>query len=182
MNLVGNLIIAPPAVKNSFWQETVILLTEHHIQQSMGIVLNKRSELTIKDFGQQLGFSLDYPGWVYVGGPVNNQSLSFLHTNEWTSKNTMRINDEFSVSSADDILPRLAMGDTPVKWRIFLGMCGWSAGQLMAEINGTPPWKKNTSWCLASSEVDMAFDTDGKDQWCHAIDRSGAEFAQSILL
>jgi putative AlgH/UPF0301 family transcriptional regulator len=94
----------------------------------------------------------------------------------------MRINEEFSVSSADDILPRLAMGDTPRKWRIFLGMCGWSAGQLMAEIKGTPPWKKNTSWCLASSDIDMAFDTDGKDQWCHAIDRSGSEFAQSILL
>jgi putative transcriptional regulator len=182
MNILGNLLIAPPAVKNDFWKHSVIIMTEHTVHQSMGLIINKRSEITVKDFGQQLGFTLDLPGYVYGGGPVNNQSLSFLHTNEWSCKNTMCINDKFSVSSADDILPRLAMGDAPLQWRIFLGMCGWQAGQLMAEINGIHPYKKNTSWLLASSDTGLAFETDGKDQWCHAIDRSGSEFAQSILL
>lgn len=181
MNMIGNLLIAPPAVKGTFWYKTVIMVTEHHREGSVGLVLNKRSQMTIRDFGEQLNYDLDLPGYVYLGGPVNVKSLSFLHTNDWVSKNTMRLNNFFSVSSADDILPRLAMGDVPSKWRLCLGMCGWSQNQLLGEIKGTPPWQKETSWCTATADLDLVFENDNKDQWCSALDRSGLEFAQNIL-
>jgi putative transcriptional regulator len=181
MNLIGNLLIAPPAVKGNFWYKTVIMITEHHREGSVGLVLNKRSQMSIKDFGEQLNYDLNLPGFVYLGGPVNVKSLSFLHTNDWTSKNTMRLNNTFSVSSADDILPRLAMGDVPKKWRLFLGMCGWSQNQLLGEIKGSPPWQQETSWCTASADLDIVFESDNKDQWCSALDRSGLEFAQNML-
>jgi putative transcriptional regulator len=158
------------------------MVTEHHGQGSMGVVLNKRSELSLKSFGEQLGFDLDMPGFVYQGGPVNTKNLSFLHSNEWVSTNTMRINETFSVSSAEDILPRLSMGDKPLHWRIFLGIAGWSPGQLLSEIKGESPWNHSTSWCVASADLDTVFGSDQKEQWCTALDRSGAEFAQNILL
>ena len=88
MNLIGNLLIAPPAVKGNFWYKTVITITESHTHGSVGLVLNKRSPLTIRDFGNQLGYDLDYDGYVYQGGPVNPKSLSFLHTNDWSCNNT----------------------------------------------------------------------------------------------
>lgn len=182
MNLIGNLLIAPPAVKGSFWYKTVIMITEHHQEGSIGIVLNKRSHMSLVEFGEQLGYKLDVPGFVYLGGPVNVKSLSFLHTNDWVSKNTIQINNEFSLSSADDILPRMAMGDLPSRWRLFLGVCGWSPKQLMGEIKGTHPWNHATSWCTANSDLDLVFGSDNKDQWCNALDRSGQEFAQNILV
>jgi putative transcriptional regulator len=181
MNLVGNLVIAPPAVKGNFWYKTVIMVTEHHSDGSTGLVLNKRSQMSIVEFGEQLGFQINLPGFVYLGGPVNVKSLSLLHTNDWVSKNTMRINDTFSLSSADDILPRFAMGDTPAQWRMFLGMCGWADGQLLGEIRGESPWRPETSWCLATPDEDLVFGLDTKDQWNAAIDRSGLQFAQKIL-
>jgi putative transcriptional regulator len=181
MNIIGNLLIAPPAVKGNFWYKTVVLITEHHNQGSVGLVLNKRSQMSVSEFGEQLGFQIDIPGFVYLGGPLNVKSLSFLHSNEWSSKNTMRINDEFSLSSADDILPRMAMGDRPEYWRLFLGMCGWANGQLAGEIKGSPPNRKETSWCLSSASQDLVFGSDNKDQWCNALDRSGLEFAQNLL-
>ena len=182
MNLIGNLLIAPPAVKGNFWYKTVIMVTEHHPEGSIGIVLNKRSQMSLVEFGEQLGFKIDIPGFVYLGGPVNVKSLSFLHTNDWVSKNTMKINHEFSLSSADDILPRLSMGDTPERWRLFLGVCGWSPKQLVGEIKGTYPWDHNKSWCVANSDPELVFGSDNKDQWCNALDRSGQEFAQNMLL
>jgi putative transcriptional regulator len=181
MNLLGNLLIAPPSVKGNFWHKTSIVVTEHHAQGSVGLVLNKRSDLTLKQFGQQLGFTINQPGWVYIGGPVHNQSMSLLHTNDWTSKNTMRISNLLSVSSAEDILPRMAMGDVPIKYRLFLGMCGWGPKQLLGEIKGIPPWEHKNSWCIVSANLDLIFDQDGKDQWCSALDRSAQEFAQNIL-
>jgi putative transcriptional regulator len=181
MNLLGNLLIAPPAIKGNFWHQTVIMVSEHHSQGSVGLVLNKRSNMSLVEFGQQVGYPLDIPGFVYMGGPVNAKNLSFLHSNDWICKNTMRINEHFSLSSADDIIPRLSAGDTPIYWRIFLGLCGWSPGQLEGEIKGQAPWKHAHSWCTSSANFDLVFGSDGKDQWCNALDRSGLEFAQNIL-
>jgi putative transcriptional regulator len=182
MEILGNLLIAPPAVKNSFWNNTVIMVTEHSIHGSVGLVLNKRSDLTIAEFGKQLGIKINTPGYLYIGGPVNSQSLSMLHSSEWSCSNTMQVTEEFSVSSAADVMPRLALGDSPIYWRIFLGLAGWAHNQLLGEINGTPPWRKETSWCLTKPNYDVVFESDQKDQWCKAIDQSASEFAHSILL
>jgi putative transcriptional regulator len=181
MNLLGNLLIAPPAVKGNFWYKTVIMITEHHTQGSVGLVINKRSELTLEEFGQQVGVHLPLDGYVYLGGPVNTKSLSLLHTNDWASKNTLRINNEFSISSDETVLYRLANGDRPAQWRVFLGLCGWSPGQLLGEIKGTPPWNKAHSWCYCNATPELVFESDQKDQWCNALDKSGLEFAQTIL-
>lgn len=181
MDITGNLLIAPPAVKGNFWYKTVILVTEHHDSGSMGLVLNKRSQMTVNEFAQQLGFHMDVPGYLYLGGPINVKSLSFLHSTEWHCSNTMLINEHFSLSSAEEILPRLALGDRPKKWRMFLGVCGWSPKQLIGEIQGTPPWDHSVSWCTAKSDQSLVFEPDLKDQWIQSLERSGQEFAQNIL-
>jgi putative transcriptional regulator len=182
MTHVGNLLIAPPTIKDSFWHKTVIIVTEHHHHGSIGLVLNKRSHYTIAEFGQQLNIPLNIPGYVYMGGPVNPQSLSLLHSAEWCCSNTMQLNQQFSVSSAEDVLPKLSGGDRPMYWRLFLGMCGWGPGQLVNEIKGVAPYKHQNSWCTASADHDVVFENDSKDQWCKALDRSGSEFSQNILL
>ena len=181
MDLLGNLLIAPPSVKGTFWYKTVVLVTEHHNNGSMGLVLNKRSQMTVNEFASQLGINIDIPGFLYLGGPINVKSLSFLHSPEWRCSNTMRINDFVSISSAEEILPRLALGDRPKYWRIFLGLCGWSPNQLEGELKGIPPWDHNVSWCTANSDLDMVFGADLKEQWVQSLERSGQEFAKNIL-
>lgn len=182
MDLIGNLLIAPPSVKGNFWYKTVIMVTEHHKQGSIGIVLNKRSELTIADLGIQLNLDLDdIPGYVYIGGPVSQKSLSIIHSNEWSCSNTMRLNKYFSISSSIDMLPKFERGDLPRHWRMFVGMCGWAHQQLDNEIHGNHPYKHETSWCLATSNIDLVFDSDNKEQWAASLEQSGLEFAQNVL-
>lgn len=181
MELVGNILISPPAVKNGFWHKTAIIVTEHTSQGTLGIVLNKPSPMSVVDFGFKLNIILNVPGKMYVGGPVNNHSLTMLHSNEWSCKNTLRITNSLSLSSADDILPRLGVGDCPRQWRLFLGMCGWAPGQLMDEFRGRPPFHPSYSWCIAKSNTDLAFSADGNEQWAKYLDQSGLEFAQGLL-
>ena len=80
MDIIGNLLIAPPAVKGNFWTKTVIVVTEHHVNGSVGLILNRRSQMTVNEFASQLGFHMDVPGFLYLGGPINVKNLSFLHT------------------------------------------------------------------------------------------------------
>lgn len=181
MNLTGKLIIAPPNVRGNFWQKTVIYITEHHSRGSMGIVINKKSKISIRNFAQQCGIECDIPGFMFVGGPVNAKALTLLHSSEWNCSNTLHINNEFSLSSSQDILPRLAMGDRPKKWRLALGLCAWSPEQLESEIKGIPPHDHNFSWLIATPNQDIAFGLEGQEQWTNAIEQSGLEFVQTVL-
>jgi len=109
------------------------------------------------------------------------KALSMLHSSEWNCSNTMLINDDFAISSAEDLLVRLGDGDAPCQFRLFLGLCGWAPNQLMEELKGTPPRDHSISWLTASADYEIAFDSDLKDQWNNAVERSGNEFVQSIL-
>ena len=181
MNLAGTLLIAPPKLKTNFWYKSVIFLTEHHKNGSMGLILNKRSQMSVTEFCDQIGMTLNIPGYIYLGGPVNIKALSMLHSSEWNCSNTMQVNDEFSISSAEDLLVRLGDGDAPRQFRLFLGLCGWAPNQLMEEIKGSDVRDHSFSWLTASANFESVFEMDLKDQWNHAVERSGNEFAQSIL-
>ena len=181
MNLTGNLLIAPPNVRGNFWQKTVIFLTEHHKNGAVGLVLNKQSQMTITEFASQHNINLDIPGYIHVGGPVNVKALTMLHSSEWSCGNTMSINDKFSLSSSPDILTNLAMGNIPKVWRLFVGLCGWTSGQLENELHGNPPYNHNNSWLIASGSQQIIFELDSQTQWTEAIEHSGSEFAQSVL-
>ena len=96
VDFTGKLLIAPPKMKTGFWYKSVIFITEDHINGSMGIILNKRSSITVSDFTEQIGERLNIPGFIYVGGPVNIKALTMLHSSEWMGSNTLRINSDFS--------------------------------------------------------------------------------------
>lgn len=182
MNLTGQLLIAPPSMRGNFWQKTVVYLTEHHQLASVGVVLNKKSQTTIKEFAKQANVHLDIPGNMYIGGPVNVKAMTMLHTAEWTCDNTMQINDDFSLSSSIDILSQLAMGNYPKRWRLFVGLCGWNPGQLEREVKGIPPYKHNNSWLTCSANTDLVFGYESQQQWNESVEHSGQEFVQNILV
>ena len=181
MNLTSKLLIAPPNVRGNFWSKTVIFVTEHSSRGSIGIVINKRSKILLCEFADQIGVSTDVPGYIYVGGPTNSKALTMLHSSEWSCGNTLRINNEFSISSAGDLLERITVGDCPNSWRMFIGLSHWAPGQLELELNGTSPYNHDYSWLIASPKYNLIFGVDEQDQWTQAIEQSGVEFSQKVL-
>jgi len=180
-HLAGKLLIAPPKVRGTFWQKTVIFMTEHHNRGSVGLVLNKTSQMTIKEFANQYNLNVDIPGFLHVGGPVNVKALTMLHTAEWSCENTMKVNNEYALSSSQNLLSNIAMGNAPKRWRLFVGLCGWTPGQLDNEIKGSPPYSHDMSWLIATPSLDIVFDLDSQTQWTESIEQAGSEFAHSIL-
>ena len=122
MELTGKLLIAPPAVRGTFWANSVVFLTEHLHSGSVGVVINKPAKMSLRDFGDQCNVDLDFDGNVYVGGPSNVKALTLLHSSEWHCNNTLKVNKNYSLSSSEELLERLAMGDTPYYWRLFVGL------------------------------------------------------------
>lgn len=182
MSKTGKLLIAPPNVKGNFWQKTVIFVTEDHDRGSIGLVLNKPSKMSIKEFSEQHGVDSDVEGFIYVGGPVNTNALTVLHTSEWECGNTLKINDRFSLSSSSDLLHRFSIGDKPKYWRIFAGLCAWAPNQLYCEIQGINGYSHEKSWLISTSSRQLVFALDSNEQWTAAVERSSFEFVQTVLV
>lgn len=183
MNIPGTLLIAPPHVQHHLWGSATILVTDVNPAGTTGVILNKESRMPLAEFGDRLGFDFSHiPGMLHIGGPDKQTSFSVLHSSEWSSKNTFKVNNDFSVSSDNDVLRRFEVGDEPLQWRMFLGMCTWAPGQLDNEINGIGSPKSNISWCTSSCDSELVFDTDLEDVWDISLERCSLEFAQNFML
>ena len=77
----GQLLIAQPTSVSSFFFQSVVLVCDHTDQGSWGLTLNKvSSAIMVKNIAQDLGLDYVHDDPVYIGGPVQDNSIHFLHT------------------------------------------------------------------------------------------------------
>lgn len=183
MITTGTILIAPPSVQHNLWGSATILVTDINKLGTTGLILNKESRMPISEFGNRLGYDLEHvSGMLHIGGTDRQTSFCLLHSAEWYSKNTFRVNNYFSISSDDEVLKKFQDGNEPEQWRMFLGMCTWGPNQLDNEINGLGSTKSNISWCTSSCDPELVFDTELEDIWDIALERCSSEFAKNFML
>ena len=171
MSRAGSILIAPPKKLDEPWTKSVIFLHEDHAGGSVGIILNKRTNINVKDLTKPMGLYWPTDDIIYRGGPVADHALCLLHTPEVQFENTMRVNKRFCVSSSQDMLYQMADMNRPRYWRMFIGLAGWAPGQLDSEIEGTGPWNGAQSWLVAkAADPALVFHFDGHPQWHKAIE------------
>lgn len=161
----GRLLLAEPFMRDTNFKRAVILLTEHGPDGTVGYMLNKPLELTLADALPELN-PPELP--LHYGGPVQLDSLHFLHT----------IGP--AVPDATEVLPGLYWGGqlnvmvdlmrlgavqaTDVKF--FLGYSGWNAGQLDEELS-------HNSWMIAPATLETVLTTLPEHLWRTVLREQG---------
>lgn len=181
IDMIGNLIVAPPAQEDEFWAKSVIFIYQETATSVVGLVVNKPSDRTLSDLAEHHNISYSGNEVLYIGGPVNPSALVMLHTDDWVCSNTMQICDGYRVSSDKSMLKRVCSGDTPRKWKLFLGMSGWIPQQLAGEMMGNSPWSKKTAWLTAKSSEQVVFGKDANSTWKKGIDAAASGMVQSYF-
>jgi putative transcriptional regulator len=183
MSRVGQILIAHPNLpqRNPFYQ-SVIYIYQDNNQGTMGVILNKETHWTVEDVCVDKNYSYFGPTrQLGYGGPVNSGALCMLHTDDWTSSNTMEAGNRLYVSSDNFMLEKLGSGIVPAYWRMFVGMCAWAPGQLDMELAGTPPYQAKNSWLTAKANDTILFEYDGEKQWAQAIKYSSQQMINSYF-
>lgn len=181
MSYVGRLLVAPPSQDDEFWSKSVVYIYEESNGSTIGLVLNKTSERSVEELATHHDLSFDGEDQIYIGGPINPAALLMLHTDDWACTNTMQVDNGLRVSSDRAMLSRISMGDTPKKWRLYMGMSGWSKGQLDAEIKGIPPFSKKKAWLLAPAKTKIIFENDPEKMWKQALELAVQEATESYF-
>lgn len=162
----GVLLIAQPFLGDPHFERSVVLLCEHNERGSFGLILNQSSEGSLNEVWDNANEEFK----LYVGGPVEQNTLHFIH----------RLGKE--VPETQLILPSLGWGGdyeflqsqltqgllSPQNIRFFVGYTGWGKGQLKREC------EENT-WIVAQFEANFLFDTPAEDLWRATLKQMGGE-------
>jgi putative transcriptional regulator len=74
----GRLLASEPYLADPNFERTIILLTEHNHEGSVGFALNKPSESSVTEIMEDIK---NIHSTVYIGGPVQQDTLHFIHRN-----------------------------------------------------------------------------------------------------
>ena len=167
---VGKLLISEPFLMDPNFKRSVVLITEHENEGTIGFILNQRSALVLSDLIPELE-NADYP--VYIGGPVGTDTVHFLH------RCYNKLNDGEEIAKgiywggnfeALKILVTNKLID-PSEIKFFIGYSGWAVEQLKDELNGN-------TWIVSDTyNADVVFSDDEEDLWREVIINLGPKFA-----
>jgi len=167
----GTLLVAHPNLEGQLFSKSVIYLYQDlEDAGSAGIILNKQTNYSVAQMFHDKGYIVDDNGEVvHAGGPVNTRSISLLHSKDWRSSNTVNIGNGLCLTSDNFMFEKIALGDKPNFYRFFVGHCGWSPGQLEAEVMGQMGYSRESSWLTTSYNRSIVFDYTAVNQWEQAV-------------
>lgn len=177
----GDIIIAPPRMQDNRFTKTVILLTHFKQGATFGLCLNKISNHTVADLSPEIDAELPSDVPLYWGGPVNPHTIWMLHDTDWQVDASIQINEHWAMTSHVSMFHHLSDGDRPKNFIMTFGFCGWSAGQLDAEINGNPPWTVESSWLLWRRPEPKILEVDSSELWRIATEQSAHQAVNSWM-
>lgn len=165
----GKLLISEPFQSDFYFGRAVVLLAEHDENGSYGVIINKPVEVKINELFK------DFPTFnapVYLGGPVRNDSIFYLHTLGNIIPDCIKVMDGLYWGGNFDILKDLIeMKEvTEEQIKFYIGYTGWSANQLEIEL------KKNY-WVVSNSKLEQVMSLKSEKLWKESLKHLGNEYA-----
>ena len=141
------LIATPSSIGDTNFQRSVVLLVEQKESGTVGFILNKKLDYNLDEVME--GVSVKIP--LYFGGPVEQDSLFFIHQAADLIPNSLHISQNFYWSgdykTVIELINSKKLKEHQI--RFFLGYSGWGEHQLEDEIE-----RKSCILAEASHESD----------------------------
>ena len=164
----GSLLIAEPFLNDSNFERSVVLMCEHNERGSFGLVWNQPTQLHLDDVLTDDIYP-DVP--LYVGGPVEHNTLHFIHRRPDLIGQARPLAEGLHWSGDfEDVKRLLNLGTLPVTdIRFFVGYSGWGEGQLEGEL-------KRDSWIVTPASAEFLFDTPPEQFWRAVLRQMGGQY------
>jgi len=173
---IGMVLVASEEMKDPRFQETVILIIQHGNGGTVGLIVNKPSDVPLTHALPMLDRLPEGAEYVYVGGPVQfRTAMSLLIRSDSAPPGAVRIFDDVYATSGYNNVGRIVSAAREKDAvRTFGGYAGWAPGQLDAEI-------ARGGWLLFEAEANAIFASDPADVWRNYIDESGGSWDWVML-
>lgn len=168
----GVLLIADPFLKDPNFMRTVVFLTEHREDGTIGFVLNRQYENTLDELIPEIeGYKLP----VYYGGPVQMNTIHFLHRYPEQIQGGVEVmKGVYWGGDFDAVIELINSGKAdPEKIRFYIGYSGWSPGQLQTEMD-------EKTWLTVEAARKLIFHPNAEEIWKDSLKHLGGEYEMMI--
>jgi putative transcriptional regulator len=153
----GQLLISAPTLDDPSFNKVVIFIAEQNAKGALGFVVNR---LFHRTFNELMEYRHSLPFKLYEGGPVENESLYFLHQQPHLIEGGTHIVDSIYLGGdfkqAVQLINNKTIKESELK--LFIGYCGWDYGELEDEV-------KEGSWLVGNNTSEIVFTTDISPLW-----------------
>jgi putative transcriptional regulator len=159
----GRLLVALPVLEDPAFARSVVLLIDHDEDGALGVVLNRASDVPVRDAVDSLIDLISAPDVLFGGGPVEpdalvaiGQAMDGVSQTDTTFVEGLRLVD----LDQDPVMAGVELSQV----RLFAGYAGWAPGQLEHEI-----W--NGAWVVVDVEPSDVFTSAPETLWTRVLAR-----------
>lgn len=176
----GQMLIANSGLLDTNFRRTVVLLTEHNEDGTMGYILNRKLDATLADIITEKYATKELEAAripLYWGGPCQIDSLHYVHRVGKPVEGARHVFGTIHWGGSFDEIHSFIQNQTysPDIVRFFVGYAGWSEGQLDGEL-------EEKSWLLSPCNETMVFAESDKNIWSRAVRNLGPKFTKMSLM
>jgi putative transcriptional regulator len=157
----GSLLVASPELSDPMFARSVVLVLRHDDQGTIGVVLNRPTNLVPATIFPELKDSIgSYAGHLYRGGPIAPTRLLYIVRGlAAATVNGPEVLDKVFLSIDDASLPDMTrLADGTDELRLYAGHAAWVPGQLQNEINAG-------GWQILPGTPELVFHDDPGKLW-----------------
>lgn len=164
----GRLLIAEPSILNDdSFNRSIVLLTEHSLNSSVGFILNKPLDYVLSDIIPDIPCDFS----IYRGGPVEQDNLYFVHRVPELLTDSIEVAEGIywggNFNQLKELLSKNLLKSTDI--RFFLGYSGWSKNQLTDEL-------ETASWFVTENDYDNIFSIKETTIWKNKLLQKGGKY------
>lgn len=165
----GKFLLSEPSMQDKNFKRTVLLITEHNENESIGFIINRPTKYKVSEIIE------DFPQFsspIYVGGPVETNTLHFIHSLGDRIEQSIPISHGLywsgNFETVKSLIKQRKVNESEIKF--FLGYSGWSAGQLEYEL-------QENAWILTNTKSNIALEKSDNKLWQKLVKTLDKDYA-----
>ncbi|MCH9632454.1 MAG: hypothetical protein S4CHLAM6_07900 [Chlamydiae bacterium] len=169
----GTFLIASPEIESGIFHRSVILLCDHNLSGSLGLIINKDIDFEVGENIIELEDLSNPNVELRAGGPTQMNQMLVLHDN--AIEHSTSIVEGLSLGGDLEFLQEALLDSEGPKIRLLFGYSTWAAGQLEKEF-------LNGQWFVCKGCARHVFETDVENIWREVLKEMGGRFASLSMI
>ena len=168
----AKLLVASRDLADPNFTKTVILLVHDDDDKVLGLILNRRTDVTLSTALPALKAAKGRADRIYTGGPVDASTVFAMLQSPAKVEGAPRIFDDVYLILTRTLLEQtIAARRDPGVFHIYLGYAGWTGDQLRREV-------ELGAWFVFPADAATVFDSDPDTLWPRMIRKTEQKMAR----
>lgn len=166
----GTLLIASPEIETGLYCRSVILICEHSLGGSFGLIINKPLDVNLPEEIINIKNLINPNVSIQAGGPIHPSQMMLLHSSDKIPEQTLTICPGVYLGGDLEFLQKSVEDPSGPYIKLCFGYAGWGAGQLEREFLGG-------LWFLHPASSSHVFSSSSEKLWQSILREMGGKYA-----